>query len=102
MCLLPSALNYVVDYGPYLPKKKAPNSLTSMKAVCWHGTNDVRSIQYPIPNLNPRDAIIKITSTAICGSDLHLYDGYNPTMKSGDILGHEFMWRLSTGQRKHE
>ncbi len=63
-----------------------------MKAVCWHGTNDVRVETVPDPKiLNPRDAVIKITSTAICGSDLHLYDGYNPTMKSGDILGHEFM-----------
>lgn len=63
-----------------------------MKAVCWHGANDVRVDHVPDPKiLNPRDAIIKITSTAICGSDLHLYDGYIPTMKSGDILGHEFM-----------
>lgn len=63
-----------------------------MKAVCWHGANDVRVDTVPDPQiLNPRDAIIKITSTAICGSDLHLYDGYIPTMQSGDILGHEFM-----------
>ncbi len=63
-----------------------------MKAVCWHGANDVRVDNVPDPKiLNPRDAIIKITSTAICGSDLHLYDGYIPTMQSGDILGHEFM-----------
>ncbi|AFZ21441.1 zinc-dependent alcohol dehydrogenase [Allocoleopsis franciscana] len=63
-----------------------------MKAVCWHGANDVRVDTVPDPKiLNPRDAIIKITSTAICGSDLHLYDGFIPTMKSGDILGHEFM-----------
>ncbi|MFZ1027905.1 MAG: zinc-dependent alcohol dehydrogenase [Limnoraphis robusta] len=63
-----------------------------MKAVCWHGTHDVRVDTVPDPSiLNPSDAIIKITSTAICGSDLHLYDGYIPTMKSGDILGHEFM-----------
>ncbi|MGF1478700.1 MAG: zinc-dependent alcohol dehydrogenase [Cyanophyceae cyanobacterium] len=63
-----------------------------MKAVCWHGTHDVRVDTVPDPKiLNPRDAIIKITSTAICGSDLHLYDGYIPTMESGDILGHEFM-----------
>jgi len=47
----------------------------------------------PIKIINPRDAIVKITSTAICGSDLHIYDGYIPTMKSGDILGHEFMGR---------
>lgn len=63
-----------------------------MKAVCWHGTTDVRVETVPDPKIiNPRDAVVKITSTAICGSDLHLYDGYNPTMKSGDILGHEFM-----------
>ncbi|MBE9206051.1 glutathione-dependent formaldehyde dehydrogenase [Nostoc sp. LEGE 06077] len=63
-----------------------------MKAVCWHGANDVRVETVPDPKiLNPRDAIIKITSTAICGSDLHIYDGYIPTMQKGDILGHEFM-----------
>ncbi len=63
-----------------------------MKALCWHGKNDVRVDTVPDPKiLNPRDAIIKITSTAICGSDLHLYDGYIPTMREGDILGHEFM-----------
>ncbi|MFB2937928.1 zinc-dependent alcohol dehydrogenase [Aerosakkonemataceae cyanobacterium BLCC-F154] len=63
-----------------------------MKAVCWHGANDVRVETVPDPKIiNPRDAIIKITSTAICGSDLHLYDGFIPTMEKGDILGHEFM-----------
>lgn len=63
-----------------------------MKAVCWHGKNDVRVENVPDPSiLNPRDAILKITSTAICGSDLHLYDGYIPTMQKGDILGHELM-----------
>jgi threonine dehydrogenase-like Zn-dependent dehydrogenase len=63
-----------------------------MKAVCWRGANQVEVETVPDPKiLNPRDAIVKITSTAICGSDLHLYDGYNPTMKPGDILGHEFM-----------
>jgi threonine dehydrogenase-like Zn-dependent dehydrogenase len=63
-----------------------------MKAVCWRGTNQVEVETVPDPKiLNSRDAIVKITSTAICGSDLHLYDGYNPTMKPGDILGHEFM-----------
>jgi threonine dehydrogenase-like Zn-dependent dehydrogenase len=63
-----------------------------MKAVCWHGTHDVRVDTVPDPTiLNPRDAIVKVTSTAICGSDLHLYDGFIPTMQSGDILGHEFM-----------
>ena len=66
-----------------------------MKAVCWHGATDVRVDNVPDPKiLNPRDAIVKITSTAICGSDLHLYDGYIPTMQSGDILGHEFMGEI--------
>ncbi len=63
-----------------------------MKALCWYGKNDVRVESVPDPQiLNPQDIIIKITSTAICGSDLHLYDGYIPTMQPGDILGHEFM-----------
>ncbi|HEX6966524.1 MAG TPA: zinc-dependent alcohol dehydrogenase [Gemmatimonadaceae bacterium] len=63
-----------------------------MKALCWYGKEDVRIEQVPDPEiLNPGDAIVKITRTAICGSDLHLYDGYIPTMKEGDILGHEFM-----------
>ena len=63
-----------------------------MRAVCWNGKHDVRVETVPDPKiLNPRDAIIKVTSTAICGSDLHLYDGYIPTMEAGDILGHEFM-----------
>jgi threonine dehydrogenase-like Zn-dependent dehydrogenase len=63
-----------------------------MKAVCWHGANDVWVETVPDPQiLNPRDAIVKITSTAICGSDLHLYNGYIPSMQKGDILGHEFM-----------
>jgi threonine dehydrogenase-like Zn-dependent dehydrogenase len=63
-----------------------------MKALCWYGTNDVRVSRVPDPAiLNPRDAIIKVTLTAICGSDLHLLDGFIPTMQRGDILGHEFM-----------
>src|SRR3954464_8651410 len=63
-----------------------------MKALCWNGKYDVRVENVPDPEiLNPRDAIVKITSTAICGSDLHLYDGYMPTLEKGDILGHEFM-----------
>lgn len=63
-----------------------------MKALCWYGTNDVRISRVPDPKiLNPRDAIIKVTLTAICGSDLHLLDGFIPTLKRGDILGHEFM-----------
>jgi threonine dehydrogenase-like Zn-dependent dehydrogenase len=63
-----------------------------MKALCWYGKYDVRVMDVPEPKIiNPRDAIIKVTTTAICGSDLHLYDGYIPTMEKGDILGHEFM-----------
>ena len=63
-----------------------------MKANCWMGKGSVKVQDVPDPKiLNARDAIVKITSTAICGSDLHLYDGYIPTMEKGDILGHEFM-----------
>jgi threonine dehydrogenase-like Zn-dependent dehydrogenase len=67
-----------------------------MKALCWYGTGDVRVETVPDPViLSPTDAIIRVTSTAICGSDLHLFDGYVPTMKKGDILGHEFMGIVS-------
>jgi threonine dehydrogenase-like Zn-dependent dehydrogenase len=63
-----------------------------MKATCWMGRNTVEVENVPDPKiLNSRDAIVRITSTAICGSDLHLVDGYIPTMKRGDVLGHEFM-----------
>jgi threonine dehydrogenase-like Zn-dependent dehydrogenase len=63
-----------------------------MKANCWYGKEDVRVLDVPDPKiLNPRDAVVKITSTAICGSDLHMYDGYIPGMMAGDIVGHEFM-----------
>ena len=63
-----------------------------MKALCWHGKEDVRVEKVPDPKiLNPHDAVVRITTTAICGSDLHLYDGFVPTMEEGDILGHEFM-----------
>jgi threonine dehydrogenase-like Zn-dependent dehydrogenase len=66
-----------------------------MRANCWMGRNTVEVRDVPDPTiLNPRDAIVKITSTAICGSDLHLYDGYIPTMEKGDILGHEFMGQV--------
>jgi threonine dehydrogenase-like Zn-dependent dehydrogenase len=63
-----------------------------MRAVCWHGAKKMQVDRVPDPKiLNPRDAIVRITSTAICGSDLHLYHGYIPTMEDGDIVGHEFM-----------
>jgi threonine dehydrogenase-like Zn-dependent dehydrogenase len=63
-----------------------------VKANCWFGKHDVRVCEVPDPQLlNPRDAIVRVSLTAICGSDLHLYDGHVPTMQEGDILGHEFM-----------
>jgi len=63
-----------------------------MRAICWHGKSDVRVDTVPDPKIeDPRDAIVRITSTCICGSDLHLYDGYMPTMEAGDVLGHEPM-----------
>ena len=63
-----------------------------MKAVCWMGKEKMSVENVPDPRiLNPRDAIVRITSTAICGSDLHLYGGFIPTMEQGDIMGHEFM-----------
>ena len=63
-----------------------------MRAVCWHDKLDVRVESVPEPKiLNPRDAIVHVTATAICGSDLHLYGGFVPGMVKGDILGHEFM-----------
>jgi threonine dehydrogenase-like Zn-dependent dehydrogenase len=63
-----------------------------MKAVCWCGTNRIEVHDVPDPHvINPGDCVIRVTSTAICGSDLHLYDGFMPTMLAGDILGHEFM-----------
>jgi threonine dehydrogenase-like Zn-dependent dehydrogenase len=66
-----------------------------MKAVRWYGKQDVRVDDVPEPQIvNPRDAIVRVTRTAICGSDLHLYGGFIPTMKKGDILGHEFMGEI--------
>nr|WP_231876302.1 alcohol dehydrogenase catalytic domain-containing protein [Azotobacter vinelandii]WKN21540.1 alcohol dehydrogenase catalytic domain-containing protein [Azotobacter vinelandii] len=63
-----------------------------MKALCWHGKNDIRCDTVPDPAIeDPRDAIVKVSSCAICGSDLHLYDHFIPGMEHGDIMGHEFM-----------
>jgi threonine dehydrogenase-like Zn-dependent dehydrogenase len=63
-----------------------------MKANCWMGKGSVRVEQVPDPQiLNSHDVIVRVTSTAICGSDLHLYNGFVPTMQKGDVLGHEFM-----------
>ena len=66
-----------------------------MKANCWMGKRNMQVKQVPDPKiLNARDAIVKITSTAICGSDLHLYNGFIPSMEPGDIVGHEFMGEI--------
>jgi threonine dehydrogenase-like Zn-dependent dehydrogenase len=63
-----------------------------MKALTWHGKSDMRCESGPDPKIeHPRDAIIKVTACAICGSDLHIFDGVIPGMKSGDVLGHETM-----------
>jgi threonine dehydrogenase-like Zn-dependent dehydrogenase len=81
-----------------------------MRATCWEGKRSVRVEEVPDPRIiDSRDAIVRVTSTAICGSDLHLYNGYIPSMERGDILGHEFMGevvetgpgvkRLKTGDR---
>lgn len=66
-----------------------------MKAVCWYGKEDMRVEQVADPELiNPHDAILKVTSTAICGSDLHMYNGFIPAMREGDVVGHEFMGEI--------
>ena len=66
-----------------------------MRANTWHGKNDVRVEQKPEPTIrDPRDAIVRVTLTAICGSDLHIYDGFIPSMERGDIIGHEFMGEI--------
>ena len=66
-----------------------------MRALCWNGINDLRVETVPDPEIvNPHDAILKVTMSTTCGSDLHLIDGYIPTMRSGDIIGHEFMGEI--------
>jgi threonine dehydrogenase-like Zn-dependent dehydrogenase len=74
-----------------------------MKAVCWMGKSKVETMEVDDPVLlNPHDAILKVTRTAICGSDLHLFDGFIPTMEEGDVLGHEFMGIVEeTGSEVH-
>ncbi len=63
-----------------------------MRALCWHGKHDIRCDTVPDPEIeHPRDAILKVSCCAICGSDLHLFDGFMPGMKAGDVMGHEFM-----------
>jgi threonine dehydrogenase-like Zn-dependent dehydrogenase len=63
-----------------------------MRALCWNGINDLRVETVPDPSIvNPHDAIVRVTMSSVCGSDLHIIDGYIPTMRAGDVLGHEFM-----------
>ena len=70
------------------PSKPVSLEGNGMRALCWHGKNDIRCDHVPDPEIEaPRDAIVRVTSTAICGSDLHLYDGLMPGMQSGDIMG---------------
>ena len=74
-----------------------------MRATCWYGKHDMRVEEVPDPQiLNQQDAIVRVTSTAICGSDLHMYNGFVPTMKAGDVLGHEFMGEVvEVGREVH-
>lgn len=75
-----------------------------MQALCWHGAGDIRCDSVPDPRIeDPRDVIVRVTSCAICGSDLHLMDGLMPTMQSGDVLGHEFMGEVvEVGSPNHK
>jgi len=73
-----------------------------MKALCWHGKGDIRCDTIDDPTIeNDGDIIIKVTSCAICGSDLHLMNGYMPTMESGDVLGHETMGEVVEVGKSH-
>src|SRR5690606_26898471 len=83
-CVRASAVSYSYT-APFLLE-------ADMRALCWHGKHDIRYDTIPDPVIeHPRDAIVKITACAICGSDLHLFDGFMPGMKHGDVMGHEFM-----------
>ena len=74
-----------------------------MKAVTWQGKHDMQVTQVQDPKIvNPRDAIVRVTLSAICGSDLHLYNGLNPTMEKGDIVGHEFMGEVVENRVRHQ
>ncbi len=75
-----------------------------MRALCWHGKGDIRCDSVPDPTIeDARDVILKVSSCAICGSDLHLMDGQMPTMESGDVLGHEFMGEVvEVGSPNHK
>jgi threonine dehydrogenase-like Zn-dependent dehydrogenase len=73
-----------------------------MRAVTWQGKHDIQVKDVPDPRIqDPRDIILRVTTTAICGPDLHIYDGYIPTMKEDDILGHEFMGVVEEAGSSH-
>lgn len=74
-----------------------------MRALCWHGEHDIHCDTVPDPTIEDgRDAIVKVSTCAICGSDLHLFDGLMPTMEHGDIMGHEFMGEVvEVGKDNH-
>jgi threonine dehydrogenase-like Zn-dependent dehydrogenase len=71
-------------------RREGQDTSAADRAVCWHAPRDIRVETVPDPAI-PCDAIVRVTATAICGSDLHLYNGYIPTMRAGDVLGHEFI-----------
>ena len=75
-----------------------------MKALCWQGKHDVQYDTVPDPSIeHGRDAIVRVSACAICGSDLHLFDGFMPEMHKGDILGHEFMGEVvEVGRAIHD
>src|SRR5947209_9091647 len=78
------------------PPPQSNRGVLTMKALCWHGKGDMRCDTVPDPGIeHPRDPIIKVTACAICGSDLHIYDGMIPTMERGDVIGHETMGEVA-------
>jgi threonine dehydrogenase-like Zn-dependent dehydrogenase len=79
------------------PEYKHREGGETMRALAWFGNKDVRMVDAPIPDISePKDVIVKISGTTICGSDLHLYHSEMLGLQSGDILGHEFMYALSS------
>ena len=90
----------------FLKKRRPffPLGELTMKALCWHGKGDIRCDSVADPSIeDARDVILKVSSCAICGSDLHLMDGQMPTMESGDVLGHEFMGEVvEVGSPNHK
>jgi len=81
-----------VRHAPLATITSKYDDTRKMKALEWHGTKDIRVIERPVPKVtDPNDVVIKVTATAICGSDLHFYLNYTPGMQKGDVVGHEFM-----------